>query len=189
VFLTEAAGPLLTPWQNFYVISGTSAGALTGLQFVVMALLAQSRTARMPEIRAFGSPTVVHFCAALLISGIMSAPWPTLSGVETALAACGALGLIYGVTVVKRTKQQSGYKPDREDWFWYAALPLFAYAALLMAAILPASDHTMALFLIAAITLVLIFDGIHNAWDATTYHVAARSQRQREAPVDTEPRK
>jgi uncharacterized membrane protein HdeD (DUF308 family) len=189
VLLAESAAPLLTPWQNFYVISGSSAGALTGLQFVVMALLAESRTGGMPEIRAFGSPTVVHFCAALLISGIMSAPWPTLPGVEIALAACGAAGVIYAVTVIKHTKQQSGYKPDREDWFWYAALPLFAYAVLLTAAILPESYRTTALFLIAAITLVLIFDGIHNAWDAVTYHVAARAQRRREAPVDAEVRK
>jgi hypothetical protein len=159
------------------------------LQFVVMALLAEIRSGGMPEIRAFGSPTVVHFCAALLVSGIMSAPWPTLSGVETALAACGAAGVFYGITVVKHTRQQSGYKPDREDWFWYVALPLVAYAALLTAAILMASYRTLALFLIAAITLVLVFDGIHNAWDAVTYHVAARAQRRREIPADAEVRK
>ena len=41
--LTEdAAAPLLAQWQNFYVIAGSSAGALTGLQFVVMALIADS---------------------------------------------------------------------------------------------------------------------------------------------------
>ncbi len=32
--------PELTPWANYYVIVGSSAGALTGLQFVVIALLA-----------------------------------------------------------------------------------------------------------------------------------------------------
>lgn len=34
--LAEAAGPLLTQWENFYIIVGSSAGALTGLQFVVI---------------------------------------------------------------------------------------------------------------------------------------------------------
>jgi len=38
VLYQEPAGPLLAQWQNFYVIAGSSAGALTGLQFVVMAL-------------------------------------------------------------------------------------------------------------------------------------------------------
>jgi len=29
----------LLQWENFYIIVGSSAGALTGLQFVVMALV------------------------------------------------------------------------------------------------------------------------------------------------------
>ena len=32
--------PELTQWDNFYVIVGSSAGALIGLQFVVVALIA-----------------------------------------------------------------------------------------------------------------------------------------------------
>ena len=129
MLLAEQAAPLLTPWQNVYVISGSSAGALTGLQFVVMVLISESRAGGgIAEIRSFASPTIMHFCAALLISGIMSAPWPTSAGAESALAVCGAAGVVYGLTVIKHTKRQSGYKPDREDWFWYALLPLFAYA-------------------------------------------------------------
>ena len=34
---------LLAAWQNFYVIVGSSAGALIGLQFVVITLIADSR--------------------------------------------------------------------------------------------------------------------------------------------------
>jgi hypothetical protein len=63
-------------WANFYVIVRSSAGALTGLQFVVIILIAEAQAeGSMREIRAFGTPTVVHFCAALLISAIVSAPW------------------------------------------------------------------------------------------------------------------
>jgi hypothetical protein len=55
---------------------GSSAGALTGLQFVVIALIAQSGgTTSKREIRAFGTPTVIHFCAALVISVVMNIPW------------------------------------------------------------------------------------------------------------------
>ena len=39
----EAAGPVLVPWESFYVIVGSSGAALTGLQFVVIALLADVR--------------------------------------------------------------------------------------------------------------------------------------------------
>ncbi len=67
--------------QGNYIIVGSSAGALTGLQFVVIALIADSDTrSGPPEIAAFGTPTILHFCAALLVSALLSAPWSTLSG-------------------------------------------------------------------------------------------------------------
>ena len=41
--------PELTQWNNFYVILGSSAGALIGLQFVVVALIADLPHARADE--------------------------------------------------------------------------------------------------------------------------------------------
>ena len=184
---SDAAAPLLAQWQNFYVIAGSSAGALTGLQFVVMALIADSElTSGMPEVRAFGTPTVVHFCAALLISAIASAPWHTLSAAATALGVCGAAGMIYALSVIKHAIRQTGYKPDAEDWFWYGGLPVFAYAALTAAAILLPRYHGWPLFVVAATTLLLLFDGIHNSWDTVTYvaviHIQRRKKRAAEGP-------
>ena len=70
----------LTAWQNFYVIIGSSAAALTGLQFVVIVLGAGTNwIPSLPATRAFGTPTVVHFCAVLLVSAILTAPWQALS--------------------------------------------------------------------------------------------------------------
>src|SRR3954463_15457830 len=78
--MQEAAHLPLTQWENFYVIVGSSAGALTGLQFVVMTLIAESSiSGGMSGVRAFGTPTIVHFCAVLLVSAIISAPWPSLA--------------------------------------------------------------------------------------------------------------
>jgi len=52
----------LSLWESFYVIIGSSAGALTGLQFVVMALVPDSNArAGEPEINTFGTSTIVHF--------------------------------------------------------------------------------------------------------------------------------
>jgi hypothetical protein len=64
----------LDAWDNFYVIVGSSGAGLTGLQFVVMALVAESRERGAPlkpssdTIDAFGTPTVVHFSAVLLLA-------------------------------------------------------------------------------------------------------------------------
>jgi hypothetical protein len=187
VLTQDAAGPLLAQWQNFYVIAGSSAGALTGLQFVVMALIANSEMGSgMQEVRAFGTPTVVHFCAALLISGIASAPWQTLSAAAAALGVCGAAGMIYALSVIRHAIRQTGYKPDAEDWLWYAALPLLAYTALTAAAILLPRHHAWPLFVVAATTLLLLFDGIHNSWDTVTYitvnHTRKRKKDAGEGP-------
>ena len=37
----------LNGWENFYVIVGSSAGALIGLQFVVITLISEMATARV----------------------------------------------------------------------------------------------------------------------------------------------
>ena len=113
----EAARNPLAAWENFYIIVGSSAGALTGLQFVVIALIAESRARPTPpEIAAFGTPTILHFCAALLVSCLVSAPWPSLALAGLGLAPCGVAGVVYAVVVVRRARRQEGYRPVLEDW-------------------------------------------------------------------------
>ena len=168
--MEEAARSPLVAWESFYVIVGSSGAALTGLQFVVIALIAESRTRTTArQIDAFGTPTIVHFCAVLLISAILSAPWHGLSRVSLALGACGFTGVMYGLIVIKRARSQAGYRPVFEDWLWHAALPLIAYALLLVAAIMLGSDPRRVLFVVGASAVLLLFIGIHNAWDSVTY--------------------
>src|SRR6476619_6039835 len=91
---------LLTAWESFYVIVGSSAAALTGLQFVVIALVAETtRRSSSGEFAVFATPNVVHFGGVLVVSAILSAPWHTLTGVAIALVAGGALGIWYTLTV------------------------------------------------------------------------------------------
>ncbi len=162
----------LQSWTNFYVIVGSSAGALTGLQFVVMALVSEVHSGgSMSEIRAFGSPTVVHFCAVLFISATLSAPWHSIAYVGWNIAACGAAGTIYTLNAMRHALRQSGYKPDLGDWCWFVSVPLASYAALLATGLALHEHVEMLLFLVAGISLVLLYTGIHNAWDTVTYIV------------------
>jgi hypothetical protein len=181
MIMEEAALSPLARWESFYVIVGSSAGALTGLQFVVIALVAEAQSAGgMLEIRAFGTPTVVHFCAVLLVSAVLSAPWQALSNAGFVLEACGAAGVAYAIVVIRHARRQTSYAPDAEDWFWYAGLPLVGYAGLLAAAILLAWHPTPSLFVIATTSLLLLFVGIHNAWDTVTYIAVEHRQKRRE---------
>ena len=178
--IERAVIPSLSDWENFYVIVGSSAGALTGLQFVVMALIADQETSSsMLEVRAFGTPTVVHFCASLLISAIMSAPWHRASSIAICLGICGAAGIAYLFRVIRHARRQTGYTPDKGDWFWYTGLPLVGYAILLIGGILLLSFAEQALFIIAATALVLLFVGIHNSWDTVTYIAITGGHRKK----------
>ena len=167
----EAVSPLVG-WESFYVIVGSSAGALTGLQFVVMTLIAEnmpSRGSRGEAISAFGTPNVVHFCASLLVASILSVPWTAVGPAGIAVAGSGALGVVYSVIVTKRALRQGEYRPVLEDWVWHCVLPLLAYAALLGAGVALGRDFVEALFVIGGAALLLVFVGIHNAWDTVTY--------------------
>ncbi|HZE71808.1 MAG TPA: hypothetical protein VE135_20055 [Pyrinomonadaceae bacterium] len=186
--MEEAAHLSLSAWESFYVIVGSSGAALTGLQFVVIALIAESRkqsTAR--EISAFGTPTIVHFCAVLLVSAILSAPWHSLSNVAFALGVCGVAGVVYGVLVVIRARRQTGYSPVGEDWLWFAILPLIAYALLLVSAFILRRYPQRVLFMVGATCLLLLFIGIHNAWDTVTYIAIEHLQKHKEREGPKEP--
>src|SRR5439155_21823545 len=74
----EAALSPLATWQNFYVITGSAAATLTGLMFVVISLIVGTRargSSVWGGIAAFCMQTVVHFCAALLITALFRVPW------------------------------------------------------------------------------------------------------------------
>jgi hypothetical protein len=170
----------LARWANFYVIVGSSAGALTGLQFVVVALIAQAgRTTTKREIRAFGTPTVIHFCAALVISVVMNIPWLAVSHLAASLAVLAIIGLVYSLSVIVHARK-STYQPDTEDWFWYAGVPVLAYVMLGVAAILVWKLAVWSLFLIAALSVLFLFMGIRNSWDTVTYVALKHTQRSGE---------
>jgi hypothetical protein len=164
-------------WETFYVIVGSSAGALIGLMFVVMALVADFPSTER-QIEAFGTPTLMHFGAVLLLSAILSAPWPSIWSTRLALEAFGATGVVYVLVVLRRARRQTGYKPVFEDWLFHAALPLLAYAGILAAGSGLSRHPTPLLFVIGAASVLLLFVGLHNAWDTVKYIVVSRWERR-----------
>jgi hypothetical protein len=167
----------LEAWESFYVIVGSAGGALTGLQFVVLTLIGEAAAGRKDSISAFGSPNVVHFCAALLVAAILSAPWPALWQAGDAVAVCGALGVLYSIVVMRRARRQRGYAPVLEDWLWHAILPTLAYATLLVAGLTIERSSAQSLFCLGGAVLMLVFIGIHNAWDTVMYVTVQREPR------------
>jgi hypothetical protein len=160
----------LAGWETFYVILGSSAAALTGLQFVVIALGAESQTIGGSEVvNAFATPTVVHFCAVLLVAAIVCTPGQTAASLSLCLSLAGIAGVAYAARVLLLTRRQTGYAPVLEDWIWHTGLPMLAYTSLLVAGVMTQWHPGPALYLVAAMALLLLFVGIHNAWDAAVY--------------------
>ena len=163
-------------WENFYVIVGSSAGALIGLQFVVITLIAGRPIARSEAqaSNAFTTPSVVHFAVVLLLSAVASAPWDGIGVVAILWGGVGLSGMVYTGVVARRMRRQSAYRPVFEDWLFHVLLPFAAYVILTGSSFAARPYTRLALFTVGAAALMLLFVGIHNAWDTVTHLVFVR---------------
>jgi hypothetical protein len=168
--------PILAPWSNFYMLTGSAAAALTGLMFVVITLIfGETRLTPTPDgIGTFSTPTVLHFCNALFVSAILVAPWHTIVIVEPLLAVIGFAGMVYICRLFIRQLRLTSYTPDLEDWTWFSAAPFVAYAGIMCGAILLHLMPGKALFVVGGAVVLLIFIGIRNSWDVVTYMATGR---------------
>ena len=165
-------------WESFYVIIGTSAAALIGLQFVVMTLIAERPQAATAEAgAAFAAPTVVHFGVVLFLAAILRIPWQSMTTIAALWGCVGFAGVIYGALVIRRMRRQTTYRPDAEDWLFHALAPLTAYVLLVVSAFAAALHSHESLLILAAGVLVLLFTSIHNVWDTVYYQVFVRLRK------------
>lgn len=170
----------LTDWATYYEVLGSASAALTGLQFVTIALLADMPIRDPGEAEAgdaFATPTIVHFGSALFLAAAGAAPWHSLVAPAVLWALTGMVGLVYSLIVLRRVRSQQSYHPVLEDWAFHVVLPLLTYAALAIGAAFTRSHPGVALITAAASALVLLFIGVHNAWDNVTF-LALRKRKQ-----------
>jgi hypothetical protein len=171
----------LVEWESFYVIVGSSAGALIGLQFVVLTLIAEKpQLATAEGGAAYLTPTIVHFGAVLLLSAVLRVPWHGIGAFATAWGLVGLAGIAYVAVVNLRIRRQELYRAQFEDWLFHALIPFAAYVLLALSALAASSHAHGALFGVAAAVLLLLFCGIHNAWDVVAYHVFVKMRNAKE---------
>jgi hypothetical protein len=171
----------LAEWDSFYVIVGSVAGALVGLQFVVLTLIAERPTRNVGiASAAFLTPTIVHFSVVLLLSALLRVPWHGIGHVALLWGIVAVAGILYSVVVFGRMRHQPEYKPALEDWAFYVALPWIAYAGLAVSAYIARPHLRAALFGVGAASLLLLLIGIHNAWDTVSYHVLVHKVKEAE---------
>jgi hypothetical protein len=185
----------LGDWQNFYVIVGSSAGALIGLTFIVITVaadrmgVATSAAVRLTGLRTFITPTAVYFGSALWVAALMCMPGHIVVTLAACLGVTGLAGLLYCSSVGRRMLRGSlDYRPFLGDWIWSAVLPFAAYLCLLASAGLLYALPFASLYAVGAVTLLLMFIGIHNAWDVVVWmtterHAHKERQRHLESPA------
>jgi hypothetical protein len=169
---------LLAGWDNFYVVVGSAAAGLTGLTFVVIALVRDSDRVRMSGLRAFVSPTVVHFSAVLGLAAFLSMPHQHPRTLSVGFALGAIAGLAYTVSVARGIGGQEGYEAVWEDWVWHVIAPFLSYGCLGVVAYSIWHAPQISLYAVAIASLLLLFAGIHNAWDIAVWMASRKQEKQ-----------
>ena len=103
-----------------------------------------------------------------------------MGGARGTLAVLGIAGVLYGIITTVRARRAMVYQPVLEDWMWHSILPTLAYTAVAIAGCLLGLDASTGMFAIGGATVLLLFVGIHNAWDTATYvTLSAAARRER----------
>jgi hypothetical protein len=166
---------LLKDWDNFYVITGSAAAGLTGLTFVVIALSADAKRVNLRGLRTFVTPTIVHFGAVLALAAFLSMPHQGVLSLSLGFGAAGVAGLVYVAVIAGGIVRIAGdYIPVHEDWIWNVALPGIVYGVLFAAAFLIWRRPAASMYGVAAASVLLVFVGIHNAWDVAIWNSVRR---------------
>ena len=161
------------PWHDFYALVGSASATLVGLLFVAASVGSSIYTEEKHfALRAFLSPSVVHFSsvlAACLITMIPTSSW-RLTGLL--IGADGLFGFVYA-SLVPRSMLRHGLMKsiDTEDRVWYAALPAVAQAVLLVAGVALLRGMDMGCGVLALAMGLLLVVAIRNSWDITVWAV------------------
>jgi hypothetical protein len=172
---------ILKEWDNFYVITGSSAAGLTGLTFVVIALTAETKRANNRGLRAYVTPIVVHFGTVLALAAFLSMPHLTAVSLSVAFGVVGAGGVAYGLNIAAHMGRISReYSPVAEDWIWNMILPVAAYGTLLAGAYFIWHRPEECMYAVAGVSVALMCIGIHNSWDIAVWNTLRKPNESRD---------
>jgi hypothetical protein len=141
--------------------------------FVTASIGAQLFTERNREaLRAFISPTVVHFSGVLLICIAAMIPAQNRMPLTLLLLVGGAAGAVYSARVGYHLFIRRRFEVDVIDRLFYALVPVLGYAFVLAASVLLLlAQPEWSLEALAAGVITLLLAGIRNAWDMTLWIV------------------
>jgi hypothetical protein len=169
---------VLAGWDNFYVIVGSAAAGLTGLTFVVITLVRDAGRVQAGGLKTFVTPTIVHFSGVLGFAAFVTMPHQGVLSLSIGFALGGSAGLAYTIFIAVNTRRLPDYTPVWEDWLWNVIAPVLAYGCLCAVAIAIWHAAGPSLYAVAAAALLVLFAGIHNAWDIAVWISMKRPEKE-----------
>ncbi|MHB8284578.1 MAG: hypothetical protein ACYDD1_07870 [Caulobacteraceae bacterium] len=161
-------------WQAFYQVTGSAAGALIGLLFIVATLSAGRRTANsISGGQLFTGPTVFHLALVLMISALALMPVAEGGASTLILCLCVLAGLAYSSAIALRLSRMTNPTHWTDVWY-YGVAPVAAYLGLSASTAAAMVGWAHAACAVAVMVLVLLMLAIRNAWDLVTF-LAARA--------------
>jgi hypothetical protein len=180
----------LRDWRDFYLLAGTASATLVGLMFVAASIGASVFNEKhVAPMRAFVTPTVVHFSSVFFASLVLVMPGHSGASLGGLLGLGGLAGVAYCGAVLARILRGFTATVDWEDRIFYALLPGFGYLALVGAAAMAVAQRPAgAAGSIAAAFIILLAAGLRNAWDMMVWlSVRAPSPAAALTETDGEP--
>jgi hypothetical protein len=160
-------------WNDFFMLSGLTAGALIGLFFVVITLGAEHIiVGDEARIGFFITPILVMLTSVFLVTLATVAPVSApVRAMALGLIGCGGLGYNMNLALTSRRRT------DTEDLklSWNVLFPIAAFALLAMAAAAWALQASFANAVSAASVALLLVTAIRNSW-IVTLAVATRGK-------------
>jgi hypothetical protein len=150
-------------WANFAVITGSAAGALTGLLFVAVSLN-RERIAGHPPLRGQAAQTLVLFMLPLLLSVVLVLPGSSAAalGIELIVLAVVAAAVL---TLIGRGKKPVGEgSEDRLARLVDRVSPNLVVLVLILVAGCLQLAGDDGLYWIAASSVLSLVGGVINAW-------------------------
>jgi hypothetical protein len=159
-------------WENFFLIVGSSAGALIGLMFVVVTLTAgRDRDQTEHGKRLYTSPIVWHLAVILLLSGAAVAPTTGTKFFGALTGSVALVGVLLGIRSAVGIARGQLTSPENNmfDTWWYGIVPAFVYIGLGAAAVAVLSDAPSSASAVAVGLMTLLLVSIHAEWDLVTF--------------------
>jgi hypothetical protein len=161
----------LQQWHEFYLLLGGSAATLVGLVFVALSLGARLVDERsVPALRVFVTPTIVHFAYILVIATVIVMPTLRRMPLGVLLVAAGLVSLgrlALGIPFIWEQRRKDII--DTVDCVWYLVVPSLSYLLLVGAGLELLRGAGRAWNLLALAVIVLLVNGIRNAWDMVVW--------------------